>query len=91
MTTQHPQGRREWAGKTGKALPPANTPAVESCSVDACGTPAVSRRPPMVAMVRVVGAADGADAHWYCPGRCAAIARARADLRAVTPGPGGVQ
>ncbi|MCH5677861.1 hypothetical protein [Streptomyces gilvus] len=69
---------------------PRTTPelaVVEACTVEACGTPAVhSGWPPAEGMVRVKGSADGAAAHWYCPGRCEAIARARAELRAVPTG-----
>jgi hypothetical protein len=93
---EHPAGRREWAGKTGKPRPPAVTPVIETCSVDACGTPAdgfrpVFDRPPADGMTRVSGSADGATEHWYCVGRCAAIACARAELRAIPPRPGGDQ
>lgn len=67
-------------GKTGKPRPPEISPAVEACRVDACGTPADGPHPGP-GMTQVAGAQDGAASHWYCDGRCAAIARARADLR----------
>ncbi|WP_369043421.1 hypothetical protein [Streptomyces sp. Midd1] len=69
------------AGRTGKNLP--QSAVVEGCAVDDCGAPSGprQRKPPAPGMVRVRGAADGAASHWYCPGRCAAIANARADLR----------
>ncbi|MFI1535484.1 hypothetical protein [Streptomyces anandii] len=63
-----------------KAAPVPSAPVVEQCPVDGCGTPATGRRP-VPGMVRVRGSKDGALEHWYCPGRCAAIARATADLR----------
>lgn len=84
------KARYAWnQGKTGKPRKPADTAVVETCTVDGCGTPVVSRRPPVRDMVQVHGAAEGAAAHWYCPGRCAAIARARAELRAIPMRPGG--
>jgi hypothetical protein len=76
---------KDWngGGFTGRrrttAIPAAQGAVVEECAVDACGKPA--GRAPVPGMVRVRGGRDGAPAHWYCPGRCAAIARARADLR----------
>jgi len=77
------KARHAWnEGLTGKARPPAQTAVVEACTVDGCGTPTGGPRPD-AHMVQVRGAADGAAAHWYCPDRCAAIARARADLRAI--------
>lgn len=76
-------------GKVGKARNPADHPVIETCTVDACGSPAASSRPPAHGMVQVRGAADCAAEHWYCAGRCAAIARARAELRAIPMHPGG--
>lgn len=76
-------------GQTGKSRPTADTPVVETCTLEDCGTPVIGRRPPVKGMVQVRGAADGAAAHWYCPTRCAAIARARAELRAIPTRPGG--
>ncbi|MCX5285980.1 hypothetical protein [Streptomyces sp. NBC_00198] len=69
------------AGLTGTPLP--QSPIVAVCAVDHCGAPSGrrQRKPPATGMVRVRGSADGAPSHWYCPGRCAAIANARADLR----------
>lgn len=69
-------------GMTGKPRRPEQAAVVETCTVDGCGTP-TGRPRPAAHMVQVRGAADGAAAHWYCPVRCAAIARARADLRAI--------
>jgi hypothetical protein len=69
-------------GMTGKPRPPEQTAVVETCTVDSCGSPTTGPTP-RTYMVRVLGAADGAAAHWYCRGRCAAIARARADLRSI--------
>lgn len=84
------QARLAWnRGMTGTGRQAADTPAVEACAVDDCGTPAVDRQAPAACMVQVTGSADGAAAHWYCAGRCAAIARARAELRAVPMRPGG--
>lgn len=76
-------------GLIGKGRKPADTAVVEQCTVDACGTPATDRRPPVAGMVQVRGAADGAAAHWCCPGRCAAIAHAKAELRAIQMRPDG--
>ena len=84
------KARHAWnEGLAGKPRPPAQTTVVKACTVDGCGTPTSGPHP--AAMVQVRGAADGAAAHWYCVDRCAAIARARADLRAITmrqPGEG---
>ncbi|WP_314411424.1 hypothetical protein [Streptomyces sp. DSM 40484] len=68
------------AGATGTGRKPADLPVVETCRIEACGTPTGGPRPGP-GMVQVAGAQDGAPAHWYCPDRCAAIARAHADLR----------
>lgn len=84
------KARLAWnGGKTGKPRPTVDTPVVEACPLEECGTPVVGRRPPADGMVAVRGAADGAAAHWYCEGRCAAIARARAELRAIPVRRGG--
>jgi hypothetical protein len=84
------KARHAWnGGKTGKPRKPADTAAVEACAVAVCGSPVTSDRPPADGMVQGRGAADGAAAHWYCPGRCAAIAHARAELRAISIRPGG--
>lgn len=84
------KARLAWnKGLTGKGRPAANTSVIEACTINGCGTPVVGRRPPAAGMVQVRGAADGAAAHWYCPGRCTAIARARADLRSIPMRPGG--
>ncbi|MGW4300378.1 hypothetical protein ACWEHT_11435 [Streptomyces sp. NPDC004646] len=76
-------------GLTGKSRPVATDSVIPVCTVDGCGTPVTGTRPPASGMVRVTGSADGAAAHWYCPARCAAIARARADLRAIPARQGG--
>lgn len=84
------RARLAWnEGLTGESRPATETPAFHKCPAEGCGTPAVSARPPASGLVRVDGAEDGAAAHWYCPGRCAAIARARAELRAVPTRQGG--
>ncbi|MFE1925843.1 hypothetical protein ACFW91_25130 [Streptomyces asoensis] len=84
------QSRLAWnQGLTGQPRPPAERPAFEPCPAVFCGAPVVGRRAPAAGMVQVRGAADGAAAHWYCPDRCAAIARARADIRAIPLRPGG--
>lgn len=84
------KARLAWnAGQTGASRATADTPVVEACVVDACGTPVTGHRPPSGGLVQVRGAADGAPAHWYCPVRCAAIARARADIRSIVMRPGG--
>lgn len=69
-------------GLTGKSRPPATSAAVESCPVDGCGSPTGGPRP-KARMVQIRGSQDGAAAHWYCPDRCAAIARARAEIRSI--------
>ncbi|MGW0566129.1 hypothetical protein [Streptomyces tauricus] len=75
------KARLAWnRGETGTGRKPADHPVVEVCHVEVCGTPTGGRRPGP-GMVQVADAWDGAHAHWYCDGRCAAIARARADLR----------
>ena len=77
------QARLAWnEGATGKSRRPADTPVVQACTKDDCGAPAIGPRP-RACMVMVHGSKDGAAAHWFCPGRCTAIARARADLRAI--------
>ncbi|MBK3572633.1 hypothetical protein JHN63_02095 [Streptomyces sp. MBT65] len=70
-------------GLVGTGRKSADTPVVEPCAVAACGTPVTDPLAPVTGMVEVRGSADGAAAHWYCDGRCADIARARADLRAI--------
>lgn len=75
-------------GLTGTSRPTTDTAVVQACTVDDCGSPATSPRP-RTGMVKVSGSKDGAPAHWYCPDRCAAIARARAELRAIPLRPGG--
>ncbi len=75
------KARLAWnKGETGKGRKPADHPVVEECGVEVCGTPTGGPRPGP-GMVQVAGARDGAPARWYCEDRCAAIARARADLR----------
>ncbi|MFJ8006165.1 hypothetical protein [Streptomyces fagopyri] len=66
--------------KTKGALPVS--PVIEVCRNDSCGTPGNQPRP-SDGMVKVAGSADGASSHWYCPVRCASIARAKADLRKI--------
>jgi hypothetical protein len=75
-------------GMTGKSRTPEQTAVVETCTVDSCGSPTTGPLP-LDCMVQVHGAGDGAAAHWYCRGRCAAIARARADLRSIPMRRGG--
>jgi hypothetical protein len=77
------------AGKVGTGRPASDLPIVDVCTADGCGVPVIGRRAPAAGMVQVRGAADGAAAHWYCPERCAAIARARADIRGITMRPDG--
>ncbi|MFC7906421.1 hypothetical protein [Streptomyces nigra] len=86
------RAKQAWnGGKVGKSRAAADHPVVDVCPDEDCGSPDLSGRPPVAAMVRVAGAADGADAHWYCPGRCAAIARARAELRTIPAASGSEQ
>ncbi|MGW5736965.1 MULTISPECIES: hypothetical protein [Streptomyces] len=75
-------------GLVGASRPPQEMGVVQACTVQGCGSPA-SRRSTRASMVKVRGAADGAAAHWYCVVRCAAIARARADLRSIPMRSGG--
>ena len=70
-------------GLTGTPREPDETPVVEVCTVDACGSAVTDSDSPSADMVEVRGSLDGAAAHWYCDGRCAAIARARAEIRAI--------
>lgn len=85
------QAKAIWnGGKVGKTRTPADHPVTQTCTVDACGSPVVDQfQPPADGMTRVTGSADGAAEHWYCTGRCAAIACARAELRAIPMRPGG--
>ncbi|MDX2700338.1 hypothetical protein [Streptomyces ipomoeae] len=69
-------------GLTGPSRGAADLPVVQACTVDGCGTAATGPAP--AGLVPVAGSKDGAPAHWYCAGRCAAIARARADIIAAT-------
>ncbi|MEW2451251.1 hypothetical protein AB0896_27460 [Streptomyces parvulus] len=85
------QMQAKWAfnsGRTGKPRPQADTAVVEKCTVDGCGTPAYQYRP-APAMVRVEVPGTGEPARWYCPGRCAAIGRALADIRGADRQNGG--
>ncbi|MEU1275282.1 hypothetical protein [Streptomyces sp. NPDC005799] len=80
------KARYAWnEGKAGKPRKAADMAVVEPCTVDGCGTPVTDTfRPPADGMTRVTSYADGvAEEHWYCVGRCAAIACARAELRAI--------
>lgn len=75
------KARLAWnRGETGTGRKPADLPIVERCTVAVCGTPTSVPRPGP-GMTPVAGAGDGAGAHWYCVGRCTAVAHARADLR----------
>lgn len=83
------KARLAWnKGLTGNSRPAEDTAVVHACTVDGCGSPTHEPRPD-TSMVRVADSKDGAPAHWYCPDRCAAIARARAELRAIPMHPGG--
>jgi hypothetical protein len=76
------KARQAWnGGLVGESRTPEQTAVVETCTAAGCGSPATTRT--RAGMVKVRGAADGAAAHWYCEQRCAAIARARADLRSI--------
>ncbi|MFR0354117.1 hypothetical protein [Streptomyces sediminimaris] len=84
------KARLAWnGGKTGTSRPGVSLSVFDVCTVDGCGSPVNGSRPPADGMVQVGGAADGAAEHWYCAGRCEAIARARAELRAIPMRPGG--
>ncbi|MFJ6659677.1 hypothetical protein ACIQNG_25490 [Streptomyces sp. NPDC091377] len=75
---------RPWA----QSRPPAEAAAAARCTVDGCGSEATGPAP-SAGMVPVTGAGDGAGAHWWCAGRCAVLARTRAELRAVPMRSGG--
>lgn len=88
-TDSQRKARLAWnQGLTGNARQAETTTVVETCTVDACGTPTHGPHRG-TGMVQIHGSQDGAPAHWYCPDRCAAIARARAELRAIPMRPGG--
>ncbi|MGW1527569.1 hypothetical protein [Streptomyces sp. NPDC002159] len=74
-------GRKERPARKAKAALIPSGEVVELCRAEGCGTPTTNPRP-APHMVRVDGSKDGAPEHWFCPGRCAGIARARQDLRA---------
>jgi len=77
------RARQEWnGGKVGAGRAPAAMPAVEACPVDGCGSLADQPKPSRI-MVRVRVAGTGEPARWYCPGRCAAIGRALAEIRSI--------
>lgn len=81
-----PKDPRDWNGGryTGanrtQPRPRKFGPVVDACGVVVCGTPG-SEPSPRPRMARIEGAGEGGQSAWYCPGRCTAIARARADLR----------
>ncbi|MFF3643432.1 hypothetical protein [Streptomyces sp. NPDC002564] len=59
-----------------------NSPVVALCTVDGCGTEATKPRPaPHMVTVSVRGSSE--PPRWYCPGRCRAIGKALADIRAI--------
>ncbi|AYD81645.1 hypothetical protein SEA_KROMP_44 [Streptomyces phage Kromp] len=78
-------------GLIGAPRPAANTAAVERCTVHGCGTAVdpTDRRKPQRGMVRVHVPGTGEPARWYCPGRCAAIGRALAEVRGIDRQDGG--
>lgn len=77
------RARHAWnKGLTGKPRPAADTAVVEVCTVDGCGSLA-DQPQPNAAMVCVHVVDSREPARWYCPGRCAAIGRARADLATI--------
>ncbi|WP_228916797.1 hypothetical protein [Streptomyces sp. DH20] len=71
-------------GLVGTGRPTADLPVVETCTVDGCGSTADQPRPN--GMVRVHVDSSREPARWYCPGRCAAIGQARADLATIPAG-----
>ncbi|MBL3669098.1 hypothetical protein JL475_24505 [Streptomyces sp. M2CJ-2] len=77
-------------GLVGKGRPAADMPVIEACVVDGCGVTA-DRPQPNAAMLRVRVPDSAEPARWYCPGRCAAIGRARADLATIVPAQTGDQ
>lgn len=80
------KARHAWnKGLVGKPRPAADTAVVQVCTVDGCGSPA-DQPQPNAAMLRVQVAGSREPARWYCPGRCAAIGRARADLATIPQG-----
>ncbi|MFF9279567.1 hypothetical protein [Streptomyces griseosporeus] len=83
------RARQDWnRGLVGRSRPAADSSPVPVCTVDGCGSLA-NHRPARAAMVRVEVPGTGEPARWYCPGRCAAIGRARAELRGIDRAQGG--
>jgi hypothetical protein len=80
------QARQAWNnGKVGKSRPGVVLTVVEVCTVEGCGASADQPRP-APAMVRIEVAGSRQAARWYCPGRCAAVGRALADLGTIPTG-----
>ncbi|MFH9977907.1 hypothetical protein ACH4ND_01340 [Streptomyces sp. NPDC017179] len=77
------RARQQWnRGMVGDSRPATSAPVIETCTVDGCGITADQPAPsPAMVRIHVPGSTD--PARWYCPGRCAAIGRALADLRSV--------
>lgn len=74
-------------GMTGTSKRPAVIAVVEECTVPGCGADTTVPLP-AASMVRVHVDGTSEPARWYCPGRCAAIGRALAELRGICS-PGG--
>ncbi|MEV6125178.1 hypothetical protein AB0M23_32500 [Streptomyces sp. NPDC052077] len=77
--------RQEWnGGLAGAPRPAVVLRPVEPCPTDGCGALATGpRHIPDAVHVEVPG--TGQPARWYCPGRCAAIGRALAEIRGIPP------
>ncbi|MFE2046618.1 hypothetical protein ACFXAZ_38050 [Streptomyces sp. NPDC059477] len=76
--------RHAWnGGLTGKTRTGAEVAPYTWCTAPGCGSEATTGQPPAAGMVQVAAAGDGAGARWWCPGRCAVLARTRAELRAI--------
>ncbi|WP_438297745.1 hypothetical protein [Streptomyces sp. HUAS TT7] len=89
MTTSTSRRRKAWnQGKTGTGRAAADSPVIERCTVEGCGTEATGRAPAKgMVKVRVPGSTE--PACWYCPGRCRAIGQALAELRSISRSPQG--
>ncbi|MFJ2407048.1 hypothetical protein ACIOUE_37775 [Streptomyces xanthochromogenes] len=83
MTTTTGRSRKAWnQGKTGIGRAAADTPVIERCPVEGCGSESTGPAPAKN-MVKVRLPRSSEPARWYCPGRCRAIGQALAELRAI--------
>ncbi|MCM8548953.1 hypothetical protein [Streptomyces sp. STCH 565 A] len=77
------------SGLAGVPRPAADMTVVAECTADGCGSLAADQPTPQRGMLRIEVSGTGEPARWYCPGRCAAIGRAVADLRGIDRARGG--